>query len=253
VVDVTSEVWSLAQHQRVARHLGQFNGAFHSGDRLPKTAWLRREPVRLLRSRQRQARDAIERCHSDRPSAPAIAFPLPLAARLLDLWAVLPALEAALSRLPQILAHGDVFRHNLRVPSRPADQTVAVDWEYLGLGALGEDPARLLALDLLFGAAPAADETDLVEAIFDGHWSGLADAGWRGSAGDARLGYAAAAATDAIGIGGMLADYLTDAGVREETGRWLNRSPEDTLDQWRATLTVLLCLADAARRQLTAG
>ena len=74
------------------------------------------------------------------------------ARRILQLWEEREIFHNALDRLPQTLLHRDVFRRNL-FAGRGEDgreKTVAVDWAFIGLGAVGEDIASLVQASLCF-------------------------------------------------------------------------------------------------------
>jgi hypothetical protein len=129
---------------------------------------------------------------------------------------------------------------------------VALDWEHVGVGAVGEDPARLVALGLLFGDVERATAADLSAAVFAGYLTGLRNVGWCGDTHLARLGYAAAAASFAIGIAGMVNDYVSspDEAMRSQPEQWLDRPIEAVAEQWADAIYLLLDLADEARTLL---
>jgi hypothetical protein len=89
----------------------------------------------------------------------------------------------------------DAFRNNLfaRRDARQGKSTVAIDWSYSGIGAVGEELAPLISIGAAgFGDDPL-DPIALDEIAFKEYVNGLRDAGWRSDPGMARLGYAAAA------------------------------------------------------------
>ena len=141
-----SDPWKLGQFQLVARHLGQFNGAYLAGRRLPADSWLsidwlqewtaRMEPLDLLTAAR------------DHPLVQQIFSPA-MRSALASLAADRRLLLDALSKLPQTLCHRDVFPRNafLRRTAEGA-QTVAIDWAFCGPGPVGSDLVPLVEASL---------------------------------------------------------------------------------------------------------
>ena len=105
------------------------------------------------------------------------ACPAEQAARLERLWAVREALLKQVEALPRTFCHLDAIRRNLHRPEGTGGtRTVAFDWEWAGIGALGEDLAPLVAGSLCMGDAAAASGRRLDAAAFTGYIDGLRDA-----------------------------------------------------------------------------
>jgi hypothetical protein len=149
VVDALGPRWPLAAFGDAARHLGRFNGAYLAGRPLPVVPWL---SAGILRPRG-------ERCISFwdrfaewrvRPRVQRV-WPGSMADRVLRLWTEREELLAALDRLPQVLCHADAGRYNLfaRRGDDGAPETVAIDWAFLGRGAVGEECAPLVMASIL--------------------------------------------------------------------------------------------------------
>ncbi len=68
---------------------------------------------------------------------------------------------------------------------------MAIDWEFFGLGVIGEDLGPLVAGSVAFMEAPAEECRSLEAAVLDGYVSGLRDSGWDGDPHVVRTGYAA--------------------------------------------------------------
>lgn len=127
---------------------------------------------------------------------PKSAFPRPVSDEILRLWASHDALLATLDQLPRTFCQLDAYRPNLflRRGAKGADQTVAIDWVFAGIGAIGEEIANLLAASLIWFEYDAAAARSLDEAVFAGYLDGLREAGWQGDPRLVRLGYTAACA-----------------------------------------------------------
>ena len=179
--------WPLARHALAARHVGQFNGRYLVGEPLPEHPSFGCGYGMRPDARERQLADFA----SERWQQPAIraVFPPETVERMRRIWARHDVLVDAVERAPRVFVHRDAFRNNLIARG---DQTVAVDWALAGQGHLGEDLYKLVINDLGFlrSRSPARE---FEAAAFDGYLAGLRDAGWRGDARIARLGYAATA------------------------------------------------------------
>jgi len=194
------ENWRDQDYARAARSLGQFGAAYLKERPLPRGAWL---SDRMLRKESAFFGPYLR----DLPAAldhPLVrqACPAEQAARLERLWAVREALLKQVEALPRTFCHLDAIRRNLhRREGTGGTRTVAFDWEWAGIGALGEDLAPLVAGSLCMGDAAAASGRRLDAAAFTGYIDGLRDAGWRGDPAEVRFAYCAAlrAALRAVG------------------------------------------------------
>lgn len=188
-------MWPLEQFALAARDLGRFNGAYLVGRALPNQPWL---------TGPEQAKETlalIEPCFADLPAWCTLpdaqrVMPSATVASMQGVWAQRQLLLAALADLPRCFCHKDAIRRNL-LARRAADgswETVAIDWAYAGVDAVGEDPGELLMISLAHLEAPVAQAETLYSMIFDSYLAGLQEVGWRGDPEQARLGYTIAAA-----------------------------------------------------------
>ena len=74
------------------------------------------------------------------------------------------------------------------------ERTVAVDWAFAGIGAVGADLAPLIVGSLLFFEVADAAPQDLAETALAAYMSGLREAGSKGMSSWLRLGFLATAA-----------------------------------------------------------
>jgi len=102
----------------------------------------------------------------------------------------------ALDQLPQTLCHLDAFRRNLfaRRTADSREQTVAIDWGFMGQAALGEELVPLVLASVIFFAVDPSELRELDQIAFGNYLEGLHDVGWHGDPRIVRLGYVAAAA-----------------------------------------------------------
>ena len=140
----------------------------------------------------------------------------------------------------------DAFRRNLfiRHDGQGESEVVAVDWTYVGIGALGEDLVSLVHGSLAFSEVAIAEARNLDALCMEGYLEGLNDVGWRGDPRQVRLGYAAGSAM-IFGIG-----YTGMEPPSEEIIPWLEEVSGRHIDELRIQTTerrhFLLELADEA-------
>ncbi|MHB8577794.1 MAG: protein kinase family protein [Dehalococcoidia bacterium] len=240
--------WPLSHYPPVARHIGRFNGAYLAGRPLPADPWLS-GGVMQSSAEQRGGNALAGIIDTKTWQHPLLlgVFPPSTRERLLRLWDDRGRLYAALSALPQTLCHFDLSRDNLFAGRRDdgSDETVAIDWAYPGIGALGADLSLLVPSPFFRCEQPADRLPEHAEAVFAAYVEGLRDAGWRGDARLPRLGYAAATALRTAFIAPTLAAALNERQRTAEEQRW-QRPIAAILAQRAAVTSFLLDLADEA-------
>jgi hypothetical protein len=241
VSDTVERPWPLERFELAARHLGAFNGTYLAGRPLPDQPWLTRG---LLRSYVDQGERDLATLNtlSDHPLMRR-SWPGDALARVYRLREERESLIAVVAQLPQTFCHGDASDQNLLGSDV---ETVAIDWAWAGIGAVGEDLTVLLRSRLRESVGFA--ELDAV--LFRGYVDGLRDAGWAGDERTARLGY-----TTAIGLRYGLNCFPVRAFHDEVLRARLEQSVGWTLEQivdWFAGFRVFaLDLADEARSLAT--
>lgn len=240
--------WPLARYGIVARHLGQFNGAYLAGRPIPTAPWLNRGFLRAWSAEPTRA-ILIERlARADTWTHPLVrrAFPTPVAERLLRLHTERAEILATLDQQPQTLCHLDAFSGNLlaRHSDVGREQTVALDWAFVGIAAVGEEVGHLVAWSLLLGEIAVDEAAQLRAVVLAGYREGLRAAGWAGSAvaltratewgaaGAAALRWALSAANSAVG---PAFDERARAMLEQRTGRPIEQAMAE-----RARLTSFL-------------
>jgi hypothetical protein len=228
------------------RHLGQFNGAYLAGRPFPQAPELNGQRLRtwLEAHGERVARIAAA------PRNPEVRqfWPQPVVDEILRLWEERDAFCTALERLPQTFCHGDAIRRNLfsRRGTDGSEETVAIDWEFAGLMAAGEEAGQTVSVAAALFDVEPDDLPALDEALFEGYLAGLRDAGWRGEERPVRFAYAAhAALRNAFNaVGATRPDEAQLAAIRQNHGRtW-----EELAGARAAVRPFLLDRAEEARR-----
>ncbi|MGZ4382822.1 MAG: hypothetical protein ACXVZN_09485 [Gaiellaceae bacterium] len=194
--------WPLERFGPAARQLGRWQGSFRT---VPDEPWLSRDWLRAY----------VERRAEESAAEP--------------LWAAREPLLDALDRVPRTLCHLDFWPRNL---FDDGGATVAVDWAFVGIGAVGEDAGNLVPDSVFDGFLPPERLGELHDLVWSEYLAGLREAGWPGEERDARLGFCVGAALKYVWV-----------RPRVAAGRPLEGGPEATA----ACLALLDRLAGEAR------
>jgi hypothetical protein len=245
VADDAGPRWPLERYGLAARHLGQFNGAYLLGQPLPTWPWF---SARWLRQAVAKTAPAIAQL-SDVLAHPLVRRYLPgdASARCFRLWAERERLLDALDRLPRTICHLDAFSRNL-FSRRGAggDQTVAIDWAFVGAGAVGEELEPLVCRSLLFNDVEPTQAQELDGIVFAAYLDGLRDAGWQGDPRQVRLGYTAAVTLRCLVTIGEALPIVLDESLHYLAPQMFGRSFEEMMDHNVACRRFQFGLADEA-------
>jgi hypothetical protein len=196
------------------------------------------------------------------PADPAGLLAHPLAGRLVPaedgarfvrLWQERERFMTALDRLPLTFCHHDLNRRNLFLSQSSVgrDQTVAIDWEDAGTGAVGEDLAPLVmsCLHSEGGAGESPRERDA--HAFASYVEGLRTVGWRGEHRPVRFAYATRAALrEAALIWRWIRGLASGRLSPEHIARYYGCSVGEVAERHTQAVAFLLDLADEARALL---
>lgn len=243
--------WSLPRYGLAARHLGLFGGTYLATAALPGEVWLSRKLIRAWIADAAPLIELISRPDARRDPLLQRTLPDATVAQVLRLWADRERLFNVLERLPQTLCHHDLWRKNLlsRLSPGGAEETVALDWELVGLGAAGEDVGNLLGVSLLNFDVESTQAEALAETMLAHYLAGLQQAGWRGDAQAIRYAFMITAALRCVfSTACWPAAILRDEQryVPETEQRW-QRPIQQIFEQWAAVTEFLLRCADHAR------
>lgn len=222
VAEEVGQPWPLARHGLAARHLGRFNGLYLAGRPLPTDPWLTRGLARA-KIAETATYVGVLRTMADDPLVRR-GWPGDARDRTLRLWDTRERYLSMLERLPRVLIHGDATDQNLFARRSPTgrDQTVAIDWAFCGLGAVGEDLAPQFRSRVRESVGPA----ELDGTIFEGYLDGLRDAGWTGDGRMARLGFSAAVALR-YGLNPLVLRAVADVDYRRRLEETFHASSEE--------------------------
>ena len=241
--------WPPARFALAARHLGRFSGRSLVAGPLPDAPWLSRGLLRGSIDRNADFWDG--RIPVRDPALLDRLFPDGLLDRARRVWDERHQLLDALDRLPQTLIHGDADRRNLfnRRGGDGEDETVAIDWAWMGVAALGDDLVDLVAGSALWFQADPRDLPALAEACLAGYRAGLADAGWPGDTRLARVGFAIGAVLH-YGPCGPFVFRIRYPEMAEALARAEGRGPYEIVDRMAAVHRFALDQLDAVRGDL---
>ena len=237
----TPDHWDMADYARVARHLGQFNGAYLTGHPIPDRPWFTRGRVRNWLEIAAPILDHLPRHLAGRTRRHWLT---PRQAEGVSaLWRGRDPLLAALDALPRSLCHHDAFQRNLFITP---ERTVAIDWQIMGTGAVGEEIMPLVCVGVQFMHVPPERMAELEGYVVAGYLEGLRDAGWRGEESLVRFGYGCAAAlwggVSTIGLWPEISDAENYKGIEDLLG-----TPIDAIvDCWAVMQDHYLKLGDEA-------
>lgn len=251
IVETSSPTWPLARFGLAARHLGRFNGYYLSpGRALPTKLWFSHSIVRARGVMALLTMAAFAESRDD-PQVQRLC-PGPIFDRCLRLWHVRDTLLDALDRLPQTLCHSDADRRNLLARRRPdgTDETVVIDWAFLGLAPVGAETAPLVGSSVLWFLGVGTDDLpSMAEIAFEGYLAGLRDVGWSGNPALARLGFTA---TFSLRYGPFTAIIRTVVPgetrdrMRAIAAQAIGRPIEEIIDQSSELMRFALDLGDEA-------
>ena len=249
VAPANEEPWPLHRYALAARHLGHFNGAYLVERSLPDAPWLSSNWLRGWVAANEAAMDHLKRV-LDHPLVRQV-YPEGVARRFLQLWTERELFLDQLDRLPHTLCHLDAFRRNLldrRLPDG-SEQTLALDWAFVGRGALGEELGPLIQASIEFFEAEDIRAQELEEAAFHGYLDGLTDAGWRGDARVVRFGYAASTALRyGVGTVRLVLPVLLDERLHARVEQLLGRPKEEVFERWAEETGHMVPLTDEAHQ-----
>ena len=249
----SQETWSLPHYAQAAYQLARFNGAYLTQQWVPDYPWLNPGLLRQVVARDSDVARVMD------PSQPGNAwengvvdqaFSAALRDKVLQIWADAAHFVAALDQLPQTLCHNDAHRQNLmlRRGERGQDQVVAVDWAFVGRGALGEDLADLTAGSIFWCPGARMEITALEAVCFEGYLAGLQDVGWQDDPRLVRLAYTIHMALRRAAVLPLWIAHFMDDRRQAEMLEHFGLPAEDVLRRWVSLTKVALERAAEARQ-----
>ena len=247
VVEEIGSQWPLEHYGIVARHLGQFNGAYLVNRQLPDWPWLSSNWLWHFVEQSAPAMESLR----DAQTSPWGRRWLPEkdSDQFFHLWEERARYFDALDRLPQTICHLDVFRRNLfaRKTADGDDQTVAIDWAFVGRGPIGADLNPLVWMSIALAGVGLDKLEELEEIVFEGYLEGLHEAGWQGDPQQVRLGYTAASVRYLFPEVGTWLAFILDESLHAGAERRLGLPVGGAFDSVARMRRPLFSMLDEAR------
>lgn len=241
-----NDVWPLSRYTLAAYHLGRFNGHSVKATGVPEERWFSH---RWLRGWLEEAAPAVALLREQRTS-PLIKPVYPDADAVLRLWfGRHPRLEL-LESLPHTLCHLDVHRRNMfSKQSVSGEETVLIDWAFVGVAAVGEELATLVSATIAFGDIPVADIGELEAAVFQGYLSGLQDEGYVADPEQVWTAYSVAASLRLpVGAVRLVLPMLLEPGAHKREQQQHDKPFTELFSRWAAMNEHLIALGERLGR-----
>jgi hypothetical protein len=160
-----------------------------------------------------------------------------------------PTFRAVLESLPVTLCHHDAVAANVLLRDRAEGrETVLIDWESVGPGAIGADLASLVFSSVRRGDLDASTVLPLVDGAIDAYADGMRDAGAAADPALVRRGFDAA-----VGLRWTLVRDVARAIDRDTTIFRGSARDEPPAEALRQLLDLTRLLFDSALRALSKG
>ena len=253
IEDMFGRQWPVSHYSVAGQHLGRFNGQYLAGREMPALPYLVSHQQRL-RAIEKSILESDILSHlsalREQHAILQAGWPAGVLEEFHRIWLDREQFFQALNTLPETLKHGDSGHRNLF--ARPSGdgtiETVAIDWEFAGVGRIGEDLASLVVSTVIwFGLSPT-QLTELDQIVFEGYLEGLRDVGWRGDPQAVRLGYTAYTSLNF----GFSSTRLPELLALDEPGRlqveaWMGHPIEEIADNMAAVRHFICACANEAR------
>ncbi|MGH4121393.1 MAG: phosphotransferase [Clostridium sp.] len=178
----TGNELSLEDYGLVSRHLGELQGRYMQGDKLPKQSWLSTE---FLATSQvvMWGTPAISWLLSNEFNPEECGLNSEILQKVIKLWSERDIFINVLNKLPKTLCHRDFNPGNIVVEKgiNDIEKVVLFDWDCTGIGVIGEDVADLFMETLVFYDYDIDKAYELRETILKSYLSGLESVGWEGN------------------------------------------------------------------------
>lgn len=184
------------QFDFIAERLGQFNGAYINGKKIPDMDWICRGWLKSWTTSSRMYAPNLDTYinHLHRDKA-------------LNIWTWFHSftnqIESnlnALNSLPRVLAHQDLSQMNMLLNQGEMEEKrlVLIDWQFMSISGIGEDLGKMFGVNMSLGVIPVHRYEDYKESLFHAYINGLKDTGWYGDERLARYGYCLSTALRSI-------------------------------------------------------
>jgi Phosphotransferase enzyme family len=137
---VPAASWTLQQYRLAAEALGRAQGGSLTVTARATQPWLIRDWLRRFVERRGEFLGALASPGWDHPMVREY-LPPDTADRATDIWDSRETLLAMVGEMPAVLTHNDLHPGNLFAVG---SSTVLIDWGFVSIGGMGEDPGNLV-------------------------------------------------------------------------------------------------------------
>ena len=247
---IPGTAWSLERFGLAARHLGYLQGTYALTQSLPNEPWLSRDWHRTWVSNiDYTANEELrELSASGHPLLKGL-FTSTDCDRMMRLWSDRNLLFDAVDQAPRTLCHFDISPNNLfaRHNAQGNDQTVIIDWSFVGHGVLGMDIVNFILDSVFLMFVDGSLLIPLEQLVFAEYLAGLRSAGWNGDQRVVRFVYAAVAALHFGLLGGRLLKLLQNQSRHSWLEQRFGQSIDQIITSRAIAITHALDLAEQAR------
>ena len=160
-----------------------------------------------------------------------------------------------LDGLTQTLSHQDTDKRNLfsRRSDDGREQTVVIDWAFLGLAAVGEDLGNQVFGNLSFLFVDCSVAREYQEGAFEAYIGGLREAGWQGSIDDVRLAFMANALHYLAFACRRVTIFAANTGLPTGVDSWVKQNSctaQEGFIHWAKSLVTILEAAEEALKHV---
>ena len=240
--------WSTERYRLIAGHIGQFTGEGLQNKAWLTNSWLGKD-LHRAQAHEMQSIFVEQLPRVQRDPLVQRFLPTDTTQRIMALWHDREIFFATLDRLPQTVCHRDACHVNL-FPRQALDgaiQTVAIDWEDVAQGAVGEDLVSLVIVSLLSNHIALSDSLEFDALVFEQYLQGLRDRGWTGDPKSVRLGYTAACIRYGLALVHYIVGFAADEKRRSHHQERTSQPIEETANQWAGVYRFILGRTDEAR------
>lgn len=169
----SASTWPPARYALAAKHVGRTQGQLIEAAEL-ELPWLSNRWLRTYLHRRRDDGDILD--DRDAWTHPLVRAVLPIrrSGEFRELWSARAELLGVLDAAPKTLSHLDLNPRNLFAVETG---TAAIDWAFVGTGALGEDLACMLVDAMAEFVIDPAHLEEHFRTMVAAYIGGLADAG----------------------------------------------------------------------------
>ncbi len=238
--------WPESRHIQTSRHLGEFNGAHLERETAtefrPIKNFLR---AHILLCTPAVGWESITETDTWQHDKVANLLPCGTCDRVRRMLNGSGQLMDRLATMPWALSHQDTDRRNLfsRISSNGAVKTVAIDWGFVGVAAVGDDVGSQVWQNLYFLNVLPEKASDYAESSFQAYMEGLRAAGSNETADQVRFAFLSRAIWALAMAPRTITSYVREGEIAGVLGRWIKErgyTLKEAFERWSVALNTII-------------